>query len=96
MATAETHKSGGIGKDLVVYVCLLALAGLQFLIAAEHINADADVRPHAGRRRYRRRRGAFVFHASFREPRTALVRPDLHRGCAAWYAIRMDRQFSPD
>ncbi|MFZ0294188.1 MAG: cytochrome C oxidase subunit IV family protein [Candidatus Sulfotelmatobacter sp.] len=40
MATAETHKSGGIGRDLVVYVCLLALAGLQFLIAAEHINAD--------------------------------------------------------
>jgi heme/copper-type cytochrome/quinol oxidase subunit 4 len=33
MATAETHKSGGMGKDLIVYICLLALAGLQFLIA---------------------------------------------------------------
>jgi heme/copper-type cytochrome/quinol oxidase subunit 4 len=33
MATAETHKTGGMGKDLIVYICLLALAGLQFLIA---------------------------------------------------------------
>ena len=38
MATAETHKSGGMGKDLIVYVCLLALAGLQFLIADQHIS----------------------------------------------------------
>jgi caa(3)-type oxidase subunit IV len=39
MSTTETHKTGGIGKDLVVYVCLLALAGLQFLIAYQNIDA---------------------------------------------------------
>jgi len=33
MATTETHKNSGIGKDIIVYVCLLALAGVQFLIA---------------------------------------------------------------
>ena len=37
--TAEDHKSGGIGKDLIVYVCLLALAGLQFVIAYQKIDA---------------------------------------------------------
>ena len=36
MATQE--KSGGIGKDLLVYVCLLALAGLQFVIAYQNID----------------------------------------------------------
>jgi len=36
--TAEEHKSGGIGKDLIVYVCLLALAGLQFVIAYQNIS----------------------------------------------------------
>ncbi len=38
MANVEQHTSG-IGKDLTVYVCLLALAGLQFLIAYQHIDA---------------------------------------------------------
>jgi cytochrome c oxidase subunit IV len=35
-----TEKSSGIGKDLVVYVCLLALAGLQFVIAYQNIDAS--------------------------------------------------------
>lgn len=40
MATAEQHnRTSGIGKDLAVYVCLLALAGLQFAIAYQHIDA---------------------------------------------------------
>ncbi len=39
MTTAEQHKSNGIGKDLVIYVCLLVLAGLQFVIAYQHIDA---------------------------------------------------------
>jgi cytochrome c oxidase subunit IV len=39
MTTAEEHKSGGIGKDLLVYVCLLALAGVQFIIAYQNIDA---------------------------------------------------------
>ena len=40
MTTAEGHKSGGITKDLVIYVCLLALAGLQFVIAYQNIDAS--------------------------------------------------------
>ena len=40
MSTAEQHKSTGIGKDLAVYVCLLALAGLQFVIAYQKIDAS--------------------------------------------------------
>jgi len=40
--TADAHdkKTGGIGKDLIVYVCLLALAGLQFVIAYQNIDAS--------------------------------------------------------
>jgi len=40
MTTAEEHKSNGIGKDLIVYICLLALAGLQFIIAYQNIDAS--------------------------------------------------------
>ena len=40
MTTAEDHKGGGIGKDLAVYLCLLALAGLQFVIAYQDIDAS--------------------------------------------------------
>jgi cytochrome c oxidase subunit IV len=40
MTTGEEHKSGGIGKDLTVYLCLLALAGFQFVIAYQHIDAS--------------------------------------------------------
>jgi caa(3)-type oxidase subunit IV len=38
MATAETHSSGGMGRDIAVYVCMLVLAGLQFLIAEQNIS----------------------------------------------------------
>jgi cytochrome c oxidase subunit IV len=40
MTMAEQHKSGGIGKYLAVYLCLLALAGLQFVIAYQNIDAS--------------------------------------------------------
>jgi cytochrome c oxidase subunit IV len=45
MATAQAQstkvqKNSGIGKDLIVYVCLLALAGVQFLIAYQHITPE--------------------------------------------------------
>ena len=40
MTTAEEHKSGGVGKDLVVYFCILALAGFQFVIAYQNIDAS--------------------------------------------------------
>ncbi|HXB99998.1 MAG TPA: cytochrome C oxidase subunit IV family protein [Terriglobales bacterium] len=37
MTTEQAHKSG-IGKDLVIYICLLALAGLQFVIAYQNLD----------------------------------------------------------
>ena|ERR1022692_1120830 len=40
MATMEEHESSGMGKDLIVYVCLLALAGVQFVIAYQNIDAN--------------------------------------------------------
>jgi cytochrome c oxidase subunit IV len=40
MTTAEEHKSNGIGKDLIVYFCLLALAGVQFVIAYQNLDAS--------------------------------------------------------
>jgi len=40
MAVAEQHKTTTTGKYLIVYVCLLALAGIQFVIAYQNIDAD--------------------------------------------------------
>jgi caa(3)-type oxidase subunit IV len=40
MATAESHQSSGMGKDLIVYICLLALAGIQFFIAYQDITTS--------------------------------------------------------
>lgn len=40
MTTAEEHTSDGIGKDLIVYVCLLVLAGFQFILAYQNISAS--------------------------------------------------------
>jgi len=40
MTTAEAQKTGGMGKDLIVYACILALAGIQFIIAYQDINAS--------------------------------------------------------
>ncbi len=40
MTTAVEQGSRGIGKDLIVYVCILALAGIQFVIAYQDISAS--------------------------------------------------------
>jgi heme/copper-type cytochrome/quinol oxidase subunit 4 len=40
MTTAEDHKNAGVGRDLVVYACLVALAGVQFVIAYQDISAS--------------------------------------------------------
>lgn len=40
MTTAEDHKSTGMGKDLIIYLCILALAALQFVIAYQSISAS--------------------------------------------------------
>src|ERR1700727_3391843 len=37
---AQIQKTGGIGKDVAVYVCLLVLAGIQFVIAYQDISAS--------------------------------------------------------
>ncbi len=38
--TTETRKSGGMKKDLVVYLCLVALAAIQFVIAYQSIDTS--------------------------------------------------------
>jgi heme/copper-type cytochrome/quinol oxidase subunit 4 len=38
MAIAEAQKSDSLSKDIVVYICLLALAALQFFIAYQNID----------------------------------------------------------
>src|SRR5437867_12821875 len=38
--TTETQKSGGMKKDMVGYLCLLALAAIQFVIAYQSIDAS--------------------------------------------------------
>ncbi|HZW94235.1 MAG TPA: cytochrome C oxidase subunit IV family protein [Candidatus Eremiobacteraceae bacterium] len=40
MTTADTPKNGGMTRDLIVYVCLLALAGIQFVIAYQDISTS--------------------------------------------------------
>jgi heme/copper-type cytochrome/quinol oxidase subunit 4 len=39
MTTAETQNNG-VKKDLTVYICILALAGIQFFIAYQDISAS--------------------------------------------------------
>lgn len=39
MAMAEAHKSSA-GKYVVVYLCILAIAALQFVIAYSHISGE--------------------------------------------------------
>ena len=40
MTNVAEHNREGIGKYLVVYLCILALAGLQFVIAYQNIHAS--------------------------------------------------------
>ena len=40
MTTADTHANRGLGKDVAVYVCMLALAGIQFFIAYQDISVS--------------------------------------------------------
>jgi caa(3)-type oxidase subunit IV len=40
MTTADAHKSDGLGKDLVIYLSILALAAIQFVIAYQNIDAS--------------------------------------------------------
>ena len=40
MTTADTHANRGLGKDVAVYVCLLVLAGIQFVIAYQDISVS--------------------------------------------------------
>ncbi len=40
MTNADTHKTTGMGRDIIVYVALLAMAGIQFFIAYQNITAS--------------------------------------------------------
>jgi heme/copper-type cytochrome/quinol oxidase subunit 4 len=40
MATVAKQKDEGIGQSLIVYLCILALAGLQFVIAFQDITTS--------------------------------------------------------
>ena len=40
MTIAEAQKSGGIGKYLIIYLCILAIAALQFVVAYSHIDTS--------------------------------------------------------
>jgi caa(3)-type oxidase subunit IV len=40
MTAAETHKGNAMKKDVAIYVCLLVLAGFQFVIAYQNISAS--------------------------------------------------------
>ena len=40
MAVTQPHKDTATSKYLIVYVCLLALAGIQFVIAYQSIDAS--------------------------------------------------------
>jgi heme/copper-type cytochrome/quinol oxidase subunit 4 len=39
MAMADTHKTGSTGRDIVIYICLLVLAAIQFVIGTQNIDA---------------------------------------------------------
>jgi heme/copper-type cytochrome/quinol oxidase subunit 4 len=38
--TTESNKTAGMGKDLIVYVCLLVLAGVQFMMAYQNLTVN--------------------------------------------------------
>lgn len=38
MATADTHNTGGLGKDILIYICMLVLAAIQFVIGLQNID----------------------------------------------------------
>jgi caa(3)-type oxidase subunit IV len=40
MTTAEGQKANGMGRDLIVYGCLLGLAAIQFVIAYQDISGS--------------------------------------------------------
>jgi heme/copper-type cytochrome/quinol oxidase subunit 4 len=39
MTTGAEQNSNGMGKDVVIYLCILALSAIQFIIAYQHIDA---------------------------------------------------------
>ena len=95
MTTAETHRSSGMTKDLIVFVCILALAGIQFLIAYQDISASQMfVRMLSVALIEAALALLFFMHLS--ENRGLIVvRRNFHRLCAPRHAIWMDRQLPP-
>jgi cytochrome c oxidase subunit IV len=40
MTVAEAQASGGIGKYLIVYICILGIAALQFVVAYQNLDTS--------------------------------------------------------
>jgi hypothetical protein len=92
MTTAEEHKSGGIGKDLVVYVCLLALAGLQFVIAYQNIDASQMFWRMLTVACVEAGLAVLFFMHLWTKSGLSVVCPHLYGFCPAGDAIWVDRQ----
>ena len=93
MTTAEEHKSDGIGKDLAIYVCLLVLAGLQFVIAYQNIDASQMFRRMLAVACVEAGLAVTVFHASLDgKAGLSAVCGHLYDFCPAGIAVWMDRQ----
>jgi len=76
MTTVEEHKSGGMGRDVIIYVCLLVLAAIQFVIAYQNIDAS---------RMLVRMLAVAIVEAG-------LALPDFHHSRDSRNAIWVDRQ----
>ena len=96
MTTAEAHSRSGMGKDLVVYVCLLALAGIQFFIAYQDISASQMFVRMLTVAVIEAGLALLFFHALVGESRAEMVCPDFHSCRDPRDAIRLDRQLPPD
>ena len=91
MAVAEQHKTTATGKYVIVYVCLLALAGIQFVIAYQNIDPGQMFVPHDDSRL----RGGTACSSDFyafvgREPWLRDFCRCVYNFCPARHAIWMD------
>ena len=91
MTTVAEHKREGIGKYLVVYLCILALAGLQFVIAYQNIHAGANVPAHVVGGLGRGWSGRHVLHAFVvGKAGIPVVCSGFYNFCAAHDAVWLD------
>ncbi len=91
MTTVAEHKREGMGKYLVVYLCILALAGLQFVIAYQNIHAGQMFRRMLSVALIEAGVAVMFFMHLWSEKRGFLrVRSGFHDFCFAHHAVRLD------